>query len=182
MALTTNKKNKIIAEWKAGKYKSYYAVAKAHKISQPKAKELLLNISMSNSHVVEAGIAYENGKNITKNLVEQKAIEEVVKEKTAHERMKEAVLDNVLKISVHTTTASAKLLQANSTAKSKMDGNELLTLQKVGKEAKATVIDKEEKSSTNIQMTQMMSQQEEVVTETIVVTDNKDMLEKMGLL
>ena len=62
MALTTNKKNKIIAEWKAGIHSSFYAVSKAHNISQPSAKKLLENISMSNADIVEAGVAYEQGK------------------------------------------------------------------------------------------------------------------------
>jgi len=46
MALSTNKKNKIISEWKAGMHKSYYAVSKAHKITQKTAKKIIVNADM----------------------------------------------------------------------------------------------------------------------------------------
>lgn len=43
MALTTNKKNKIIAEWKAGLFTSYNAVATTYKIDPKTVKKIILN-------------------------------------------------------------------------------------------------------------------------------------------
>lgn len=43
MALTTNKKNKIIAEWKAGLFNSYNAVATTYKIDPKTVKKIILN-------------------------------------------------------------------------------------------------------------------------------------------
>ena len=80
MALSTKRKNQIIADWKTGKFKSYYAVAKHYKISEPTAKIILANISQSNAEIVEVGVAYEKAKKLSKNLVEVKAIERRVKE------------------------------------------------------------------------------------------------------
>ncbi len=44
MALSTKRKNQIIADWKAGRFKSYYAVAKHYKISEPTAKKVIVNL------------------------------------------------------------------------------------------------------------------------------------------
>lgn len=99
MALTTNKKNKIIAEWKAGLFKSYYAVAKHYKITQETAKKILLNITQSNTDIVAAGVMYETSKKLTKNLVEVKAIEKAVKELSIADQVEaeafSATLENI---------------------------------------------------------------------------------------
>jgi len=180
MALSTRKKNIMIADWKAGRFPSAYALAKAHKVSDKTATKLIKGIPQENIEAVEAGVKYEMAKKSVKNPIEQTAIERVVKEKTKEERMKDAVLDNVLKISVHTTTAAAKLLQDNSTSKNKMEGNEILTLQKVAKEAKATVVDKEEKTvvENNLNMQQMVLSQEETNIEvTVVDLDSEELVQ-----
>ena len=96
MALSTRKKNQIIADWKTGKFSSYYAVAKHYKISQPKAKEILVGIPHSNADIVEVGVVYEKAKKISKNLVEQKAIENAVKERTIADEIEGIIFDGTL--------------------------------------------------------------------------------------
>lgn len=96
MALTTNKRNKIIADWKAGRFKSFYAIAKHYEISQPTAKEILGDIPQSNADIVEVGIAYENAKKVTKNLVELKAIEATVRERTIADDIKDIAMETTL--------------------------------------------------------------------------------------
>jgi len=96
MALSTRRTNMIIADWKTGKFSSYYAISKHHKISQPKAKEILVNIPQSNTDIVEAGVAYEKAKNISNNLVEQKAIEIAVKERTISDQIEDVVFEATL--------------------------------------------------------------------------------------
>lgn len=44
MALSTRKKNIIIADWKAGRFKSAYALAKAHKVSDKTVTKIIKNI------------------------------------------------------------------------------------------------------------------------------------------
>jgi pyoverdine/dityrosine biosynthesis protein Dit1 len=118
-------------------------------------------------------VRYELAKKSVKNPIEQKAIENVVKEKTAQERMRDIVLDNSLKISVHTTTASMKKLQENANAKNKMETPELIEHQRLAKLAKETVTVKEEKSTVvenHLNMQQMNLSQEETNV-TVVATD-----------
>jgi hypothetical protein len=96
MALSTRRKNQIIADWKAGRFKSYYAVSKFYKISAPTAKEILLGILQSNSDIVEVGVAYESAKKLTKNLIEVQAIERVVAERTIKDDIRDAGLEATL--------------------------------------------------------------------------------------
>ena len=98
MAISTRKKNLIIAEWKAGKYKSFYAVAKAHKISQPQAKKILANIPQENAHIVEAGVVYESAKKFSKNLVEINAIENTVKDRLKIHNISNTILNGIEKL------------------------------------------------------------------------------------
>ena len=95
MALSTKKINLIIADWKTGKFSSYYAIAKHHKISQPKAKEILVNIDHSNADIVEAGVKYETAKKLSKNLVEVKAIEKAVLDRVKIDNITNKILDGV---------------------------------------------------------------------------------------
>jgi hypothetical protein len=96
MALSTRRKNQIIADWKAGRFKSYYAVSKFYKISAPTVKEILLDIPQSNADIVEVGIAYESAKKLTKNLLEVRAIETVVAERTIKDEIKDLALEGTL--------------------------------------------------------------------------------------
>lgn len=96
MALTTNKKNKIIAEWKAGKYQNANQVAKAHKIDRKTAEKIIEGISQSNAKIVEVGAAYEIAKKSLKNPVEVKAIEALIKERTIADEIEDSVLSGTL--------------------------------------------------------------------------------------
>ena len=99
MALSTKRKNQIIADWKAGRFKSFYAVSKHYKISEPTAKQILANIPQSNADIVEVGVAYEQAKKLSKNLVEVKAIERLVKELSVADQVEAeafgATLENI---------------------------------------------------------------------------------------
>lgn len=98
MAISTRKKNLIIAEWKAGKYKSYYAVAKAHKIDISTAKKILVNIEQSNIAIVDAGVMYESAKKSTKNLVEINVVETEVANRLKVYDITNTVLDGISKL------------------------------------------------------------------------------------
>ena len=96
MAISTKRRNQIIADWKAGRFKSYYAVAKHYKISEPTAKNILADISQSNADIVDVGVAYEKAKKLSKNLVEVRAIEKLVKERTIADEIEECSLSGTL--------------------------------------------------------------------------------------
>jgi hypothetical protein len=93
VSLSTRKKNQIIAEWKAGRFNSYYAVAKHHQISQPIAKKMLVNIDQSNVDIVRTGVEYETAKKLSKNLVEIKAIENEVANRIKVDNISNKILD-----------------------------------------------------------------------------------------
>ena len=95
MALTTRKKNLIIAEWKTGKYKSFYAIAKAHKINVKTAKKILAEIPHENSDIVEVGVVYESAKKSTKNPLEIKAVENAVLERIKVQDISNKILDKI---------------------------------------------------------------------------------------
>ena len=182
MALTTNRKNKIIADHKAGRFKSNTALAKHYKVDPKTVKKITMGISQENAEAVEAGVIYENAKKSLKNPVEIKAIETAVKEKTKEERMRDIVLDNTLKISVHTTTASAKQLQENNNKKIKTEPSELIEHQRLAKLAKDTVTVKEEKPAVienHLNMQQLQMSQEETNVEVTVVDLESDALVKL---
>ena len=88
MALTTNKKNKIIAEWKAGLFTSYNAVATTYKIDPKTVKKILDGISQTNTDIVEAGAIYETAKKSIKNPNEIRAIEKAIKRDLSAEELK----------------------------------------------------------------------------------------------
>ena len=90
MALSTKKKNIIIADWKTGKFKSHYAIAKHYKVSPPTIAKILLNIGQENSHIVEAGVEFEEAKKITKNIIEINAIDKAIKERVSHKDLIES--------------------------------------------------------------------------------------------
>jgi len=115
MALSTRKKNQIIADWKAGRFTTYYAIAKHYQISNPTAKEILVNIPQSNADIVEAGVTYEKAKKLNKNLIEVKAIEALVKERT--------IADEIQDIALSGTLANLK------SVKSKIEKEEVETMQ-----------------------------------------------------
>lgn len=81
MALTTNKKNKIIAQWKAGKFENPSQVAKHHKIDYKTAKKLVDGIPQANAHIVHDQVKLEILKKSIKNPQEISAIEMEVKER-----------------------------------------------------------------------------------------------------
>lgn len=96
MALTTNKKNKIIAEWKAGIFRSHNAVATHYKIDPKTVKKILDGITQSNTDIVEVGALYESAKKSIKNPNELKAIEKAVIERSIADEIEACVFDGTL--------------------------------------------------------------------------------------
>lgn len=96
MALPTRTINKIKAEWKAGKFKTPYAISKTYKIDQKTAQKIIDGISQNNADIVEVGTAYEIAKKSIKNPVEKKAIEKLVEERSIADDIKEEVLSGTL--------------------------------------------------------------------------------------
>ena len=81
MAISTKKKNIIIAMWKTGNFKSYTSIAKHYKISTKTAQKIIGSNTHDNEELVELGVKYEMAKNSTKNTHEIKAVENIVKDR-----------------------------------------------------------------------------------------------------
>lgn len=96
MAISTKRKNQIIAEWKAGLFSSYNSIATTYKIDPKTVKKILDGISQSNTAVVEVGVVYENAKKSIKNPNEIKAIEKAIIERTIADDIQDLVLSGTL--------------------------------------------------------------------------------------
>jgi transposase-like protein len=176
--LTDRQKQNIIALYKTGQY-TKRGLAKKYKVAETSIRRIVADITPTNSHIVEKGVELEKEKSRI-SVAEQRAVETAVKEKTAQERMRDVVLDNSLKISVHTTTASMKKLQENSASKKKMEASELIEHQRLAKLAKETVTVKEEKTvvENNLNMQQMVLSQEETnVNVTVVDLESEELVQ-----
>jgi len=108
MAISTKKKNLIIAMWKTGKYKSYTSIAKHYKISTKTAQKIIGSNTHSNEDIVEMGVVYESAKKSIKNPHEITTIERAVEERTEMDILREDLQLNNLKIS---KLAQAKIIQ-----------------------------------------------------------------------
>lgn len=98
MAISEKRKEIIIAAWKAGRFKSYYAAAKHYKMSQTTIKKLLGDIAQSNVSIVELKVEYMNELKRLSNLEIQaveKAAEELNIEVEVEYLVHEATLANV---------------------------------------------------------------------------------------
>jgi len=97
MALSTRKKNMIIADWKTGKFKSYNAIAKHYKIDSKTAKKILYGISHENADVVDVCVVAESVKKSVKNPIELNAIEKAVIERIKVDEISNLLLDKMKK-------------------------------------------------------------------------------------
>lgn len=96
MALSTRKKNTIIAEWKTGEYKKN-ALAKKHKISPSTLGLLVEGIPTSNEELLKKAIEVEEQKSrITK--VEEQAIEKEVQRHMKNAKLAESIIDLSLQV------------------------------------------------------------------------------------
>ena len=107
--LTDRQKENILAKWSTGSY-SKSELARAYKVTETTIRRVVEKIPPKHAELVSKAVEVEVEKSRLK-VEEKKAVEIAVKEKTAAERMRDIVLDNSLKISVHTTTASMKKLK-----------------------------------------------------------------------
>jgi hypothetical protein len=96
MALTSNRRNKIIADWKAGSFPSHNAIATFHGVDPKTVKKILEGISQSNAEIVRVGAMYEHAKSSLKNPNEIKAIERAILQMAVKDEIKDEVLDATL--------------------------------------------------------------------------------------
>ena len=96
MALSTRKKNQIIADHKTGKFSSISALANHYKVDRKTVKKLTDGISAVHADIVEAGAVYENAKKSLKNPVEIKAIEKAVEEQTIADEIEGIIFDGTM--------------------------------------------------------------------------------------
>ena len=111
MAISTRKKNMIIADWKTGKFKSYYSIAKHHKINEKTAKKILDKIPHENSDVVEVCVVAESAKKSVKNPIELKAVENAVQERLKVDEISNLLLD---KMKIHLQNGKAQKVVTES--------------------------------------------------------------------
>jgi len=92
MALSTKKKNIILAMWKTGDFKSANALANHYKISPKTARHIIGNTAHDNAELVERCVVTENDKKSLKNPQELKALESVVKKRTIADEIHDIVM------------------------------------------------------------------------------------------
>ncbi len=97
MAISTRKKNLVIADWKTGAY-SLNALAKKHKISVNSVKKICTKIPQENAEVVELCTIAESAKKCTKNAQEILAVEEVVKNRLMVYDISNTILQGIEKL------------------------------------------------------------------------------------
>jgi hypothetical protein len=96
MAISTRKKNIVIADWKTGAY-SLNSLSKKHKISVNSVKKICTNVEQENSEIVDLCMVAES-KKCTKNAQEIKAIDEVVKNRLKVYDISNTILKGVEKL------------------------------------------------------------------------------------
>ena len=94
MAISTRKKNLIIADWKTGIY-SLNKLAKKHKISTNSVKKICANIPQTNADIIKVCAKVEEHKNCTKNAQEIKAIETVVQNRLKIDKVSNKLVDKI---------------------------------------------------------------------------------------
>lgn len=88
----------IIADWKAGRFKSYYSIAKYHKINEKTAKKILDGIPQENADIVEVCAVAESAKKSVKNPIELKAVENAVQERLKIHEISNTILQGIDKL------------------------------------------------------------------------------------
>jgi len=96
MAISTKKRNKIIAEFKTGAY-SLNALAKKHKVAVNSVKKFCDGIEKENAELVELCLQTESAK-CTKNEQDLRAVEEVVKNRLQVYDISNSILKGVEKL------------------------------------------------------------------------------------
>ena len=94
MALSTRKKNIIIADWKTGAF-TKKELEKKHKISFKTLDKLISGIMATNADAVSVLHDAEMVKNSIKNPVELKAVENVVKSRLKVDNITNKILDKI---------------------------------------------------------------------------------------
>ena len=94
MALSTKKKNIIIADWKTGAY-TKKQLEKKHKTTYKTLAKIIQGIEPTNADIVRVCSEAENAKKSIKNPHEIKAVETVVKERLKVQEIGNKILDKL---------------------------------------------------------------------------------------
>ena len=78
MAISTKKKNMIIADFKAEVYTNNTELAKHYKISRSTLYQIIQNVDRANADIVALGVDYELQKKNTQSVHDIRAIEQAV--------------------------------------------------------------------------------------------------------
>lgn len=142
MAISTKRKNQIIAEWKAGLFTSYNAVAVHYKVDPKTVKKILDGISQSNADIVDVGAKYESAKKSIKNPNEIKAIEKAILIRTIADDIEDVALDgtllNVKSVKKKIELEELNTMQDHKTAQETFD-RALITAGKAPRHANTTI-------------------------------------------
>lgn len=178
--LSLRQKENIKALYHTGNY-SKNQIAKKYKVDEKTVRRVIGSEQPKHGDLVEEAVKIEVRKKAELLPSEARAVDKVVKERTAIERMRDTIVDTAHKIAVHTTTASVRQLQKNSQSKNPtMDASELLTHNKVASEALKIATPKEEKPAVenHLNVAQLMSTEETNVEVTINDIDSASLAQK----
>ncbi len=93
MAISTRKKNLVVADWKTGAY-SLHALARKHKINVNSVKKICMGVPKENAELVELCTVTE-AKKCTKNAQELLAVESVVKARLKVHDISNTILNGI---------------------------------------------------------------------------------------
>jgi len=97
MAISTRKKNIIVAAWKTGEFKSFTSIAKEYKISTKTAQKIIGDTSHEHADIVQKGVEYQAVLKSTKNPHEVRMIEKVVDDRLKHSEIINTITEKNLK-------------------------------------------------------------------------------------
>lgn len=95
MAISTRKKNLLIAEWKTGVHKTVSAMAKLHKLDPKTVRKFIGELTHENADLVEACVIVEGAKKSLKNPIEIEAVEKAVSNATKIESLTDLNLEGL---------------------------------------------------------------------------------------
>ncbi len=116
MALSTRKRNLIIADAKAGRFENISGLCKYHKISRKTYYQLEKKHGFKfgeNADIVEAAAALSKHIEVTKSKQEKQAIERAVKEKLSVAEMNEKLIRNNRAVALKIQSVLAKKAKNN---------------------------------------------------------------------
>jgi len=149
MAISTNKINKIIAEWKTGAYKKSQLISK-HKIDRKTLNKFIGDLDATNADIVEICTVAENAKNSLQSPYELKAVDEVVKSRLQVSGITNTILKEVKELLKG--GKAQKVLTDGSIVEYNLQAKDYRDLQEAVDKASLTLGVNARHSSTNMQV------------------------------